>query len=195
MKIKDIDWEKVQEGVKKGINYNDIGPYVGVSREKFHKAFQNKYGCTYGEYVEIHRPKNYKIKIDWELVRKRYIQGCSSVEIARELGFNSTEGLAKRCKSELGMHLTEIRAQCTSLGDNTLRAAQYHKAVVDKDTSMLIFLGKNRLKQSERAQEKTEGQQKLKAFLKFLEHAKPDVFDQYSDESEDDEDRLCDDED
>ncbi len=54
------------------------------------------------------------------------------------------------CKREYGRKFSEIFREKRRRGMVSLRRAQYQKAVDDKNTAMLIFLGKNWLGQSDK---------------------------------------------
>lgn len=87
--------------------------------------------------------------IDWERVDELLIKGCGGKEISGFLGIDD-KTLYTRCVTERNMTFTEYRQMKKSKGDSLLRERQYDKAVLEGDTRMLIFLGKNRLKQTER---------------------------------------------
>jgi hypothetical protein len=87
--------------------------------------------------------------IDWELLDNLLEAGCSAAEIAPHFHMTD-ETLCKRVHEHYGMSWTLYSAEKCSKGDSILRAAQYHKAIgnTDKgDNTMMVWLGKNRLKQ------------------------------------------------
>lgn len=102
--------------------------------------------------------------IDWELVDQLLMADCMGVEIAPHFDM-SVYTFYDRIRSEFGMNLTEYSFIRKSQGDACLRKKQYDKAL-EGDTSMLIWLGKNRLKQKdkENAQELQEIKAKLDLF-------------------------------
>lgn len=97
-----------------------------------------------------------KIKIDWTEVGRLLEAGCSGVEIAGYFGF-SEETLYVRCEKELGMLFTAYKQEKRARGDSLLRAKQFQSAIKG-NIPMQIFLGKNRLNQSDRVESKVEGE-------------------------------------
>lgn len=92
-----------------------------------------------------------KAIIDWKKVDDLLIAGCSGREIAGQLGiYHGT--LYDRCFTDNGIQFSEYSQQKYSKGDALLRATQFAKALgknKDADNTMLIWLGKQRLKQRE----------------------------------------------
>jgi len=88
-------------------------------------------------------PSRPKIPIDWNKVDKFLESGCTCTDIAGVFGC-STDTLYLRCEKEKHMTFTVYSAQKRSSGDSLLRAAQMH-AALQGNTSMLIWLVKNRL--------------------------------------------------
>ena len=86
------------------------------------------------------RPKKYDI--DTEQVEKLASYGCSNTEIADFFG--CTEGLIRKSYSEF---LTKGRSK----GKIRLRQLQ-HKCAEDGNVTMLIWLGKQRLGQSDKTE-------------------------------------------
>lgn len=126
------------------------------------------------------------IPIDWDLVKKRLIEGCSARSIAMELGFASSNAL-HRCEKELGIPYRDFINQYSTRGDNMLRGAQMKKAL-SGDTQMLIFLGKNRLKQTEREHHKMEADKKILHFLAAIKEIDAEAFDRAKVSKPDDDD-------
>lgn len=83
--------------------------------------------------------------IDWNLVDKLLMAGCSSTEIASHFDIID-QTLQDRTVQEKGMLYTEYSAILRSKGESCLRAKQYEKALKG-DNTMMVWLGKNRLKQ------------------------------------------------
>lgn len=73
--------------------------------------------------------------------------GCELGEVASFFGTNKS-AVSAWCKSAYHMNFTELKIRHYDCGNISLRRAQMKKAL-DGDTKMLIFLGKNRLGQSE----------------------------------------------
>lgn len=89
-----------------------------------------------------------KAVIDWRRVDKLLEAGCNGVEIAAALGIHY-DTLAKRCKSDKKTDFSDYMQQKRASGDSLLRTAQF-KAAMSGDKSMLIWLGKQRLNQSDK---------------------------------------------
>ena len=86
--------------------------------------------------------------IDWDTVGKLLEADCKTVDIARQLGI-SEDTLTRRCKRDLDVPFAVFSQQKKMLGDNLLRAKQY-KAAMEGNTTMLVWLGKQRLGQSDK---------------------------------------------
>jgi hypothetical protein len=112
--------------------------------------------------------------IDWELVKRRLFEGCNPSEISRELGFATSFPL-RRCEKELGIPYKDFIHQHASKGNNYLRSAQMKKAL-SGDTQMMIFLGKNRLNQSDKCEQKIEADNQILHFLAALKQVDQTAF-------------------
>ncbi|MFO7745454.1 MAG: hypothetical protein R6V36_08725 [Psychroflexus sp.] len=88
-----------------------------------------------------------KIDIDWNKVDQFLIAGCTGTEIAESLGLKP-ETLYDRTQVDKNMHWTEYSTIKKITGENLLRSKQFQVAM-QGDRGMLIWLGKNRLKQSD----------------------------------------------
>jgi hypothetical protein len=91
------------------------------------------------------RPKKV---IDWEEVDKLCAIACTGVEIAAfiEVEYDT---LVRAVKRKFKMTFAEYYEQKSALGNVSLRRRQF-KAAQDGDRAMLIWLGKQRLGQSEK---------------------------------------------
>ena len=95
------------------------------------------------------------IPIDWNRVEKLLMAGCRGVEIASCLGIHE-DTLYRACEREKETSFAAFAATFRQKGDSLLREAQYNVALGDEtrdiapDKSMLIWLGKNRLEQSDK---------------------------------------------
>ena len=90
-------------------------------------------------------------EIDWKKVDDLLLAGCHGTEIAAYIGIHP-DTLYLRCKSEQGMVFSAYSQEKKAKGESILRAHQYAKAVgltTKGDNTLLIWLGKNRLKQRE----------------------------------------------
>ena len=90
-----------------------------------------------------------QVKIDWKKVNKLMEAGCSGGEISGHLGIHS-DTLYRRCVTDNGAEFSEYIKQFKAKGDTLLRKKQFELAL-EGDKSMLIWLGKNRLGQSDKA--------------------------------------------
>jgi len=91
------------------------------------------------------------IAIDWDKVDELLEAGCDGTQIAAYLGCHP-ETLYDRCKEDKKTDFSDYKAQKRAKGDSALLTAQYDAAVKDKDRAMLIWLGKQRLGQSDKSQ-------------------------------------------
>lgn len=90
-------------------------------------------------------------EIDWKKVEDLLVAGCMGTGIAAYLGI-SAQTLYDRCLIEKKMLFSQFSQEKKEKGDEILRAHQYAKALglTDKgDNTLLIWLGKTRLKQRE----------------------------------------------
>lgn len=88
--------------------------------------------------------------IDWDTVGKLLEAGCSGESIAAQLGIHRTT-LYNRCKADLGLTFSTFSQQKKMLGDNLLRAKQYQTAM-SGNVTMQIWLGKQRLGQTDKTE-------------------------------------------
>lgn len=92
-------------------------------------------------------PGRPKADIDWEYVGKLLEAGCKAIDIANEIGINR-ETFYNRCEADNNIGFSAFSQERRSKGDNRLRVAQYKNAI-DGNTSMQIWLGKDRLGQKD----------------------------------------------
>jgi hypothetical protein len=90
-------------------------------------------------------------EIDWEKIDSMFIAGCNIEQTAAALGC-SRDCLYARCLKEKNTTLSAYHQEKRSKGDALLHAAQYQKAYNDKNPTMLIWLGKQRLNQKDHDQ-------------------------------------------
>lgn len=88
-----------------------------------------------------------EIPIDWEKTNKLFEKGCLGTEVAAYWGMHE-DTLYRRVKEKYKMSFTEYMQQKKSRGNSILREKQYDVAL-EGDKSLLIWLGKQRLKQRE----------------------------------------------
>jgi hypothetical protein len=96
-----------------------------------------------------------KAIIDWEKVGKLLQAGCSVIGIAEQLGIER-DTLYKRCKADLKCDFSTFAQQKKAHGDDLLHAKQFELAMKG-DRTMLVWLGKQRLNQSDKAQHEHTG--------------------------------------
>lgn len=87
--------------------------------------------------------------IDWDKVDNLLRAGCEGTEIAPHFDLHE-DTFYRRCQAEKGVGFTAYRASKRREGDSLLKAKQYEKAMTG-DNTLLIWLGKTRLKQTENA--------------------------------------------
>lgn len=95
------------------------------------------------------RPKSV---IDWKRADELLIAGCPGTEVAAFFGIAPCT-LYDRCLADHGIGFTEYSQAKKAKGESLLREVQYKRAlgISDKgDNTMLIWLGKQRLEQSEK---------------------------------------------
>lgn len=103
-----------------------------------------------GDSNEIHygRPK---ADINWNRVDELLEAGCSGAEIAANFGLNPAT-IYDRCMKDHQIPFSEYSQCKQAKGESLLREVQYKKAlgITEKgDNTMLVWLGKVRLKQKE----------------------------------------------
>lgn len=93
-------------------------------------------------------------EIDWNTVEQLLESGCSGAQIAGFFGVVPAT-LYERCKTDKGIQFSSLSQHFSSKGEALLTKAQYDKAIGKSDqgdNTLLIWLGKCRLKQSENIQ-------------------------------------------
>jgi len=95
------------------------------------------------------RPKK---KIDWKEVDKYLVAGATGTEVAAVLGIHP-ETLYGRCKEEHKIGFSDYLQQKREKGDSMLKLKQFEQAM-EGDRGMLVWLGKNRLNQSDKKEVK-----------------------------------------
>lgn len=88
-----------------------------------------------------------EIPIDWKLVDDMLIDGCTGTEIASTVGMHP-ETFYDRVVKKFSIGFTEYKTQKQAVGDGLVRRAQMKKALKG-DSTMLIWLGKQKLGQRE----------------------------------------------
>lgn len=87
-------------------------------------------------------------EINWETVDAMLIAGCNGTQCAAAIGVHP-ETLYNRCQDEKKTVFSVYSQAKRAHGDGLLHAAQFQKAYKDKNPTMLIWLGKQRLNQKD----------------------------------------------
>jgi len=88
-----------------------------------------------------------QIPIDWREVDKYLVAGAKGSEVAAALGI-SYDTLALRCKQDYNQLFSEYTAKKRQKGDSLLHVKQFQVAM-SGNTTMLVWLGKQRLNQTD----------------------------------------------
>lgn len=96
------------------------------------------------------------VDVDWKKVDDMLAAGCIGTEIASSLGF-SADTLYRHCEQDFKMTFTAYMQQKRAKGDALIRIAQFDEAVRGRDRGMLIWLGKQRLGQTDKEQVEHKG--------------------------------------
>lgn len=89
------------------------------------------------------------MKLDWVKIDSLLTSGCLGTEVASYFGIHP-DTVYKNCQRDKGISFTEYAQSKRATGDAMLRVAQFDEAVRKRDRAMLIWLGKNRLSQSDK---------------------------------------------
>jgi hypothetical protein len=90
-----------------------------------------------------------KANIDWEKVGQLVAAGCDGVQVAAYFGIHPNT-LYLACEEEYKISFSDFLQEKRSKGDAMILASQFEAAIRDKDRTMLIWLGKQRLGQREK---------------------------------------------
>lgn len=99
-----------------------------------------------------------KVDIDWSIVNKKLSDFCDGSEVAACLGINYAT-LERRIKLKFNVDFAEYKRQKRATGQASLRELQMGQAK-DGNVSMLIWLGKQYLGQTDKA-DHTSGGEKI----------------------------------
>lgn len=95
-----------------------------------------------------------KLKIDWDRVDESLIAGSNGVQVAAMLGVHP-ETLYDKCLQEKKVYFSDYMQQKRQEGNDILLGKQFELAK-GGDKMMLIWLGKNRLDQSDKKEIKQQ---------------------------------------
>jgi hypothetical protein len=115
-----------------------------------------------------------RVKFDWEQVGRFLQAGCSGVEVAAHFGYDK-ETLYRNCVIDNKINFDEFMASKRQSGNALLKAKQYESAM-QGDKTIMIWLGKQRLHQSEKNLlhipnfSKMSDEQKVNALMELVEN-------------------------
>ena len=89
-----------------------------------------------------------KANLNWDLIDKMLAKGSFATEIAAKIGVHP-DTLYNRCKTDKNSEFSAYAQQKRSIGDISIREKQFDIAVEEGNVTMLIWLGKIRLGQTE----------------------------------------------
>jgi AraC-like DNA-binding protein len=92
-----------------------------------------------------------KIGMDWDYINELLQLQVPGTSIAKTLGI-SVDTLYRRVYEEFGKTFTEYAATFKEQGLNNIRKTMMDKALINKDTTMLIWLSKNWLGMSDKSE-------------------------------------------
>lgn len=121
-------------------------------------------------YTAPHRPL---LSIDWDVVDRLLEAGCMGTEVAAHLGCCANT-LYDRCFSEKGVTFSIYIQEKKQKGDSLLRSVQFKEAMKG-DRGMLIWLGKNRLEQSDKLDTKNSSTVNL-SIVNYGTNSKPETW-------------------
>lgn len=105
--------------------------------------------------------------IDWELVDKLLLAGCLGTEMAAHFDMHC-ETFYRRVEEKYLMGFTAYCSEKRSKGDSLIRQVQFSKALKG-DNTQLVWLGKNRLGQSDSPQALEIAAQHLDSFKLYMD--------------------------
>jgi hypothetical protein len=108
--------------------------------------------------------------IDWEKVDHMLKAGCDGTQICPFFNMHPNT-FYDRVAERYGMTFTEYQTIKRAEGDATLLTAQYDKAT-NGDNTMMVWLGKNRLKQRENPTELTVSTETMQTFKEVMNQVK-----------------------
>lgn len=88
--------------------------------------------------------------LDWDKIEELLNADCKTTDIAAAFGV-SDDTIRRRCKEDLNIDYTSFCQQKKAEGDNILRNVQY-KLAKEGNVAMLVWLGKQRLGQSDKTE-------------------------------------------
>lgn len=104
--------------------------------------------------------------LDWEEIKKLLEADCDATSIAAQFGV-SRQVLYRRCKSDLNIPFATLSQQKRMMGNNLLRAKQYQTAM-NGNVTMQIWLGKQRLGQTDKVEHQGSGGGPVKLVVEYV---------------------------
>jgi hypothetical protein len=108
--------------------------------------------------------------IDWELVDELLVAGCDGNQISPFFNMHP-DTFYRRVMEKYGVCFTVLQSIKRAEGDAVLLTAQYKKAAAG-DNTMMVWLGKNRLKQKENPTELTLSTETVQSFKEVMSQVK-----------------------
>jgi hypothetical protein len=105
--------------------------------------------------------------IDWVKVDDLLIKGCNGVEIAERIGVHP-DTLYDRCLLEKSTDWSAYLQSKRARGNSFLREKQYHKAIVEGNTTILLHLFKHRLGEWDKVPEQEASEEKENQFKALM---------------------------
>jgi len=113
---------------------------------------------------KIKRPQGVPPKtIEWERVDRLLQSNCKGTEIAARLGIHP-DTLYDRCEAEKGVVFSAYAQSKRESGNSYIREKQYHKAIVEGNTTVLMHLFKHRLGEWDKIPENEATEEKESQF-------------------------------
>ncbi len=112
-------------------------------------------------------------EINWDDVEYLLMCGCSGTEIAAKIGI-SAPTLYDRCQKDNNIMFSDYSQEKKAKGDTLLKQTQFEAAVNDRDRSMLIWLGKQRLGQKDKTESDLNHNGGVQITMNKVESVKPD---------------------
>lgn len=119
------------------------------------------------------------IEIDWDEFDKLCYMQCTASEIAAWFEC-SVDTIERRVQEKHNVKFAEYYAEKKEKGKISLRRAQFQAATVKGNTSLMIWLGKQYLGQSDKLEQKIEDNKVDKNYDVLLEEIKKMLQDQPS---------------
>lgn len=91
-----------------------------------------------------------EVELNWEQIKAMCQILCTNEEIARVMGCDA-DTLCNQAKRKFGMTFQEFSKKHRTEGKASLRRAQYKAAVEDKNPTMLVWMGKQHLEQTDKS--------------------------------------------